>query len=257
VIIGENTRFLYVDQTHEEVDRNTTIIDHVTGGARYWDVGKRRLYVPSYLGNFLFDDNAIEMPIGQLSGGEFNRIELVKKLLRGGNFLILDEPTNDLDLYTLRVLEETIEDFAGCSIIVSHDRYFLNRVCTHILVFEPDGRLTLLPGNFDDYLLYRERRTAEVKATAKKEREVAAASPAAAKSGASKLNYNEKRELAGMEAAIHEAEERVAALETEIQEPGFYERGHEAVEMTLAAYRAAQAEVEALFARWEALEARK
>lgn len=257
VIIGENTRFLYVDQTHEEVDRSKGILEHVTDGARYWDVGKRRLYVPAYLGSFLFDANALEMPIGQLSGGEFNRLELVRKLLRGGNCLILDEPTNDLDLYTLRVLEETIEAFEGCALIVSHDRYFLNRVCTHILVFEGEGRLTLLPGNYDDYALYCERRAEAERAAAREERAAAPATTPERRAGANKLTWNEKRELEGMEAAIGEAEARVAALESEIQAPGFYERGHPAVDETLAALRAAQEQVEALFARWEELEQKK
>lgn len=254
VIIGENTRFLYVDQSHEDVDRSVSIIDHVADGARHMDVGKRRLHIPSYLGNFLFDGNAMEMPIGQLSGGEFNRLDMVKKLLRGGNFLMLDEPTNDLDLYTLRVLEETIENFAGCAIIVSHDRYFLNRVCTHILVFEPDGKLVLLPGNYDDYLLYCSNRIVEQKAEVRK---AAQATAAEAKKPAAKLTYNEKRELDSIETVIAEAEERVRVLEAAVQDPTLYEKGREAVQQALADLKEAQTQVETLFARWEELEHRK
>lgn len=255
VIIGENTRFLYVDQNHEDVDRNVSIIDHVADGARHMDVGKRRLHIPSYLGNFLFDGNAMEMPIGKLSGGEFNRLDMVKKLLRGGNFLMLDEPTNDLDLYTLRVLEETIENFAGCAMIVSHDRYFLNRVCTHILVFEPEGKLVLLPGNYDDYLLYSSNRVVEQKAEARKAAQTA--SPVAeTKKPVARLTYNEKRELDNIETAIAEAEERARALEAVVQEPTLYEKGHEAVQKALADLQEAQTRVEELFARWEELEQR-
>lgn len=254
VIIGENTRFLYVDQNHEDVDRSMSIIDHVADGARHMDVGKRRLHIPSYLGNFLFDGNAMEMPIGQLSGGEFNRLDMVKKLLRGGNFLMLDEPTNDLDLYTLRVLEETIENFAGCAMIVSHDRYFLNRVCTHILVFEPEGKLVLLPGNYDDYLLYCSHRAVEQKAESRK---AAQAAPAEAKKASAKLTYNEKRELDSMETTIAEAESRVRALELVVNDPTLYEKGRETVEKALAELQEAQTRVENLFARWEELEHRK
>jgi len=254
VIIGENTRFLYVDQNHEDVDRTRSIIDHVADGARHMDVGKRRLHIPSYLGNFLFDSNAMEMPIGQLSGGEFNRLDMVKKLLRGGNFLMLDEPTNDLDLYTLRVLEETIENFDGCAMIVSHDRYFLNRVCTHILVFEPEGKLVLLPGNYDDYLLYCSHRAEEQKAEARK---VAPPAPVESKKAGAKLTYNEKRELDAMEMTIAEAEDRVRELELVVQDPTLYEKGREIVEQALAELQAAQTRVEELFARWEDLEHRK
>jgi len=256
VIIGENTRFLYVDQNHEDVDRSKTILEHVSDGARYWDVNKRRIYIPAYLGNFLFDMSSLEMPIGQLSGGEFNRLDMVKKLLHGGNFLILDEPTNDLDLYTLRVLEETIDAFAGCAMIVSHDRYFLNRVCTHMLVFEPEGQIVQIVGNYDDYLLYRERRAADQKTAA---REEARATPAAdaARPAAARLNYKEKRELEDMEATIAAAEADVARLESAIQVPGFYEMDHGSVQAALDALHAAQARVEELFARWEALEARR
>lgn len=254
VIIGENTRFLYVDQNHDDVDRSMSILDHVSDGARYWEVGKRRVYIPAYLGNFLFDGNALDMPIGQLSGGEFNRLDMVKKLLRGGNFLMLDEPTNDLDLYTLRVLEETIESFQGCAMIVSHDRYFLNRVCTHILVFEPEGKLILLPGNYDDYLLYCSNRAVEQKAEVRK---VAQAVQAEPKKSNGKLTYNEKRELDGLETAIAAAEDRMRAFEVVVHDPALYEKGRESVEKALADLQAAQASVEGLFARWEELEHRK
>lgn len=258
VIIGENTRFLYVDQNHEDVDRTKTILEHVTDGARYVEVNKRRVFIPAYLANFLFDIHAIEMPIGQLSGGEFNRVDMVKKLLHGGNFLILDEPTNDLDLYTLRVLEETIDAFAGCAMIVSHDRYFLNRVCTHMLIFENDGRIVQIAGNYDDYLLYRERTAAEEKAVAREVRAAKDAAGTGAKPSASaRLNYNEKRELETMESTIAEAEGEVARLEAVIQAADFYEQGHEAIQAALAALNTAQERVEFLFARWEELEARR
>lgn len=258
IVIGQNTRFLYVDQKHEDVDRDMSIIDFVSEGARYWDVGGRRIFIPSYLSNFLFDGNAIDTPIGRLSGGEFNRLDMVKKLLHGGNFLVLDEPTNDLDLYTLRVLEETIDAFDGCAMIVSHDRYFLNRVCTHILVFEPDGKLVLLPGDYDDYLLYRGQQADDAKAAARDARTSAVVGePAASKRAGAKLSYREKQELDGMESAITAAEARVRELEALIQAPDFYESGRAAVEKALQDLNGAQSHVEILFQRWEALEHRK
>src|SRR5690606_23824314 len=157
VLIGESTEFLYVDQMHEEVDPDTTILQHVSNGMDYFDVGPKRIYVPGYLDKFLFDRASIHMPMRNLSGGERNRIDLARKLLRGGNLLVLDEPTNDLDLPTLRILEEAVDAWEGCALIVSHDRYFLNRLCTHMIVFEGDGKVVQLAGNYDDYLLYREK----------------------------------------------------------------------------------------------------
>jgi ATP-binding cassette subfamily F protein uup len=215
-------------------------------------VNGRRLFVPSYLQKFLFDMEAVRAPLGNLSGGEKNRVDLAKKFLRGGNFLVLDEPTNDLDLYTLRVLEETICAFDGCALVVSHDRYFLNRICTHMLVFEPGGEVVQITGNYDDYMLYVERKREEEKANRPAPPKAA---PVVEAPRARRLTYLEKRELEGMEGAILKAEEAVAEKETLIHAPGFYERPHTEVREALDAIDAAKAHVEALYARWEALEA--
>lgn len=254
LLIGDSVQFCYVDQTHSEMKPQQTILDFVTGGAEKIDVNGRRIFVPSYLHKFLFDMEAVRTPIGNLSGGEKNRIDLAKKLLRGGNFLVLDEPTNDLDLFSLRVLEETIDAFDGCALIVSHDRYFLNRVCTHMLVFEPGGEIAQITGNYDDYLLYRQRKDEDA---ARVRRETAKPKPAKATptGGARRLTYLQKQELEGMETTILEAEDAVAALEEAIQVPGFYEQGHAVVQETLGALEAARERVAGLYARWEELEA--
>lgn len=257
VVIGDSTRFLYLDQHHDEVDPAQSILDFVSEGARFWEIGKHRLFVPAYIEKFLYDRESANMPMGNLSGGERNRMDLVKRLLRGGNFLVLDEPTNDLDLFTLRLLEETILAYDGCALIVSHDRYFLNRVCTHLLVFEDNGKVVEIRGNYDDYLLYRARKEEDAKIL---RRETAAASPAPPRSatangGARKLTWKEKQEAAGMETAILEAEAELERLDAEVQAAGFYERGHETVNETLARLQAARQEVERLYARWAELEA--
>ena len=260
VAIGETTHFLYLDQHHADVDPGQSILDFVSEGARFWEVGKHRVFVPAYVEKFLFDKESVTMPMGNLSGGERNRLDLVRRLLRGGNFLILDEPTNDLDLFTLRLLEETITAFDGCALVVSHDRYFLNRICTHLLVFDEDGEIHEITGNYDDYLLFAERRRED---RAREARAVAAAAPAAQvprkdESGRpQKLSWKEKQELEGIEAAILEAEETVTALETEMQVPGFYEQNHDVVLARLDALKAARATVETLYARWQELEARR
>ncbi len=253
VRIGESVRFCYVDQSHEEMDPRQTILDFVTGGAEKIDVNGRRLFVPSYLQRFLFDMEAVRAPLGNLSGGEKNRVDLAKKFLRGGNFLVLDEPTNDLDLYSLRVLEETIAAFDGCALIVSHDRYFLNRICTHMLIFEPGGEVTQITGNYDDYLLYEARRRDKEKAS--RSAPVKATVEPVENARPRRLTYLEKQELEGMEDTILEAEERVAEMEALILAPGFYQRPHPEVREHLEALNAAKAHVEALYARWQALEA--
>jgi ATP-binding cassette subfamily F protein uup len=258
VVVGDNTDFLYLDQTHEDVVPEQSILDYVSNGAKYMDVLGRRVYVPAYLEQFLFDKDTAYMPIGNLSGGERNRLDLIKKMLKGGNLLVLDEPTNDLDLYSLRVLEEAIEAFDGAALIVSHDRYFLNRLCTHIWVFQEDGRLVNITGNYEDYLLYLERRGANGEE---------AATPAAPERGAAKedtrgaetspkrkLNWQENKELGAMEETIHKAEAKVAELEQVLLQPGFYNQPHPDVQRSLDALNAAKVEVERLFARWAELE---
>jgi ATP-binding cassette subfamily F protein uup len=189
--------------------------------------------------------------MGNLSGGERNRIDLAKKLLRGGNVLVLDEPTNDLDLQTLRVLEEAILDFKGCTLMVSHDRFFLNRLCTHLLVFDDSGTIHTITGNYDDYLLFRERMEAPAPREESKE------SRDKPKRREVKLTYKEQKELATIEATIQAAEGEVARLEGLMHEPGFYQRKHNDVQESLQNLKDAKARVEGLYARWEQLEKRQ
>lgn len=251
VIRGESVEFLYVDQAHEDIAPHRTVLQFVSDGAKYLEVNERRIYVPAYLERFLFDKDTVDAPIGNLSGGEKNRLYILKKLLRGGNFLVLDEPTNDLDLYTLRVLEEMIEAFEGCALMVSHDRYFLNRVCTHMLMFEEGCRIVQIAGNYDDYLLYRERSAADKPSETPKKPARSRQPESAPKTR--RLTWKEKRELAGMEKMILTAEAEMIRLEEEIQQPDFYAQDHRAVQEALTALEKAKAEVASLYARWEEL----
>ncbi len=254
--VGETTEFLYIDQTHEEMDPEKSVLDFVSGGAQHLDVNGRRIYVPAYLEKLLFNMDSVRAPMGNLTGGERNRIELAKKLLRGGNFLVLDEPTNDLDLPTLRLLEESIGTFDGCALIVSHDRYFLNRVCTHIVSFQDDGELLLIVGDYDDYLRVRRvRDEGEFEKAATTPR--AAATPAPAKESVQKLSYQDKQDLANMDALIETAENEVGEIEALMNEPDFYEQDYERVQAALAECDAAKAEVARLYQRWEDLETRR
>ncbi|HEO70315.1 MAG TPA: ABC transporter ATP-binding protein [Candidatus Hydrogenedentes bacterium] len=251
VFVGETTHFLYVDQTREEVDPDVSVLTFVSNGVLHWQVGENRIYVPAYLENLLFDRDSINMPMRNLSGGETSRMNLARKLLRGGNFLVLDEPTNDLDLATLRVLEEAVLALDGCALIVSHDRYFLNRVCTHLLVFEGDSRIVRITGNYDDYLLYRQRNQAENRPAAHARKPASAPS---VKNQPRRLTWHERRELEGIEDEILAAETEVERLEGLIQTPGFYEQDYANVQTILDALQQARRHIDERYERWHYLD---
>ena len=261
VVRGDRTHILYVDQTKEEVDPNETVLQYVSNGESYFTIGDRKLYVPSYLERFLFDRGTVRVPMKNLSGGETNRVVLAKKLLRGGNLLILDEPTNDLDLATLRVLEEAINAFEGCAFIVSHDRFFLNRVCTHLLVFRDNGEVLQLAGNYDDYLAYKKRVATETP-TQKRPHKSRPDKRTDDDGQARRLTWKESKELEGIEAAIEATEDELAQLEATVASPEFYKANPLApdaagddIKRTLAALESARGTVETLYARWAELDA--
>src|SRR5213079_1458668 len=156
VEIGARTEINYVDQNRLLLDDNKTVWEEVGEGSEYVRLGEEHITLRGYLRRFLFTEERINTKISQLSCGERSRVLLAKILKRGGNVLILDEATNDLDYGTLRILEEALVAFAGSVIVVSHDRYFLNRVCTSILAFEGEGALRYHVGNYDYYLEKRE-----------------------------------------------------------------------------------------------------
>jgi energy-dependent translational throttle protein EttA len=158
VRIGETVQLSYVDQSRDDLNNKKTVWEEVSGGQDLIQVGKYEIPSRAYLGRFNFKGNDQQKQVGQLSGGERNRLHLAKMLKSGGNVLMLDEPTNDLDVETLRALEEALLDFAGCVLVISHDRWFLDRIATHILSFEDDGQIVFLEGNFQDYEADRKRR---------------------------------------------------------------------------------------------------
>jgi ATP-binding cassette ChvD family protein len=157
--IGETVVVSYIDQNRETLDPVKSVYEEVSGGQDVLQVGKVRLHARAYLSRFNFRGTDQQKKVGNLSGGERNRIQLAKLLRRGGNLLLLDEPTNDLDIDTLRTLEEALMNFPGCAMVVSHDRFFLDRIATHILAFEGDGKVRWFEGNFQ---AYEERRKEEL-----------------------------------------------------------------------------------------------
>jgi ATP-binding cassette subfamily F protein uup len=254
VEIGPNTRFVYADQGRSRIDTTKTLVAELAGGGDYVTVGDERITLRSYLRRFLFSDDQQNTPMEKFSGGEQNRAQLAKLLAKGGNVLILDEPTNDLDIPTLDVLESSLESFPGALVLVTHDRYFLNRVATAILAFEGDGKVTYSVGTYDNYLEQLARTAEAAEAPVAKSAPVAAA-PVKAASGARKLSYKETQELAGIEGAIETAETNLAELEAKLADPTLYAERADAVQGLLAEAEAARTHVETLYRRWEELEA--
>ena len=158
VRVGPTVVFAYGDQSREGLDATKTVYQEITGGADTVVVGGRELHGRAYCGAFGFKGTDQQKPVGTLSGGERNRLQLAKVLLAGGNVLLLDEPTNDLDVDTLRALEDALEAFPGCAVVISHDRWFLDRIATHVLAFEGDSQVRWFEGNFSDYEADRHRR---------------------------------------------------------------------------------------------------
>ncbi|MFC5737645.1 energy-dependent translational throttle protein EttA [Sinirhodobacter huangdaonensis] len=151
VTIGETVKLSYVDQSRDALDPEKNVWEEISGGAELIQLGEATVNSRSYVGAFNFKGSDQQKKVGLLSGGERNRVHMAKLLKSGGNVLLLDEPTNDLDVETLQALEAAIEDFAGCAIIISHDRFFLDRLCTHILAFEGEAHVEFFEGNFEDY----------------------------------------------------------------------------------------------------------
>jgi len=158
VKVGETVKLSYVDQSRDALDPNKTIWEEVSGGTDVMIVGKREINSRAYVGSFNFKGADQQKKVGLLSGGERNRVHLAKTLATGGNLLLLDEPTNDLDIETLQALEEALEEFAGCAVVISHDRWFLDRLATHILAFEGDSHVEWFEGNFEMYEEDKKRR---------------------------------------------------------------------------------------------------
>ena len=147
----------YVDQNRDDLDAKKTVYEEITDGVEHMKVGGREVHGRAYVASFNFKGSDQQKLVGDLSGGERNRVHLAKLLKRGGNVLLLDEPTNDLDVDTLRALEAGIESFPGCVVVISHDRWFLDRIATHILAFEGDSQVRFFEGNVSDYEAFRRK----------------------------------------------------------------------------------------------------
>ncbi|HZG01124.1 MAG TPA: ATP-binding cassette domain-containing protein, partial [Chitinophagales bacterium] len=149
--VGDTVKISYVDQQHTDLDPEKSVFNTISGGTEFVEVGKYKINSRAYVGKFNFNGADQEKKVGVLSGGERNRLHLALTLRQEANVLLLDEPTNDIDVNTLRALEEALENYAGCAVVISHDRWFLDRVATHILAFEGDAQVYFYEGSFSDY----------------------------------------------------------------------------------------------------------
>jgi ATPase subunit of ABC transporter with duplicated ATPase domains len=159
--VGETVKLAYVDQSHTAIDPEKTVFQVISGGAENMQIGGRTMSARAYVARFNFSGADQEKKCGVLSGGERNRLHLALTLKEEANVLLLDEPTNDIDVNTLRALEEGLENFAGCAVIISHDRWFLDRIATHILSFEGDSQMYFFEGSYSDYEENRKKRSGD------------------------------------------------------------------------------------------------
>lgn len=252
--VGERTLFNYVDQSRVALNDENTVLQEIGEGQEWLMFGEERLTVWKYLRRFLFADDRMNTKVGKLSGGERSRLLLAKILKNGGNFLILDEPTNDLDLATLRILEEALTSFDGCVIAVSHDRYFLNRVCNGILAFEGEGYVHFSEGGYDYYLEKRKVRLSEASPLFEANKKQQTATKPPENKPAKKLKWKEAKELESIEQDIKSAEAEVERIEGIFSADDFYEkRGDQTLQLT-EDLAAAKGKVERLYVRWHELE---
>ena len=248
--VGDRTVFNYIDQSRVALNDENTVLQEIGDGREWILFGEERMTVWKYLRRFLFADDRMHTNVGKLSGGERSRLLLAKVLKNGGNFLILDEPTNDLDLPTLRVLEEALMAFEGCVIAVSHDRYFLNRVCNGILAFEGDGRVYFSEGDYDYSVEKRKARFAETSLQSGMPRK----QDTRVKIPTSKLKWKEVKELQTIERDILLAEAEVKRIEDLFSAADFYENHGNRTDELTEELTAAKEAVERLYARWHELE---
>lgn len=257
VFVAPTVEFNYIDQGRIALNPENSVLEEISEGHDFINLGEEKISIWGYLKRFLFEDDRINTKIKNLSGGEKARLTLAKILRGGGNFLILDEPTNDLDLSTLRILEEALIHYDGCLVVVSHDRYFLNRVCDHIIAFEHNADLVASVGDYDYYLAKKQERSAaaeRLKELPKKNNEPVAP---VRKNQPKKLSFKEARELESLEGVIAGAESRIAEIEAMFADPDFFRKhGRESVSLQEELDQA-KADLENHYLRWEELETKR
>lgn len=244
---GTSLSVAYFDQLRRQLHEDQTVMFNVGDGADYVTINGKQKHVASYLREFLFSPERFNQPVSVLSGGERNRLLLAKLFAKPVNFLVMDEPTNDLDIETLELLEGMLVDYPGTLILISHDRAFINQVVTSVLVYEEPGKFNEFVGGYDEYKMHkkqqvRERDTVEKAAAAKR-------NPTT-----NKLTFNEQRELTQLPQKIERLEKKIADLQLQMAEPQFYQQDAQAIAKINQGLAEDEALLQEFYARWEALE---
>ena len=256
VKLGSNLSVAYFDQFRTQLDDEATVADTISQGGDYVEIGGERKHVISYLEDFLFAPERSRSPVKSLSGGERNRLLLARLFTRPANILVLDEPTNDLDIDTLELLEELLQDYPGTVLLVSHDRTFLDNIVTQVIAFEGDGFLREYVGGYEDWLTQRTKTNAVDVGTPRKAAPVKPVAAEPVKSG-SALSWKEKQELDGLPATIQMLEIRQSQAMEQLADPDLYTAKAERVNELKSSLSHIEAELAAMLTRWEILEARQ
>lgn len=251
-ILGKQVKINYIDQSRMQLDGTGSLLDEISDGNEKIEFGDEILGARAYLRRFLFSDERINERVDLLSGGERARLMLAKVLKTGGNLIVLDEPTNDLDLQSLRMLEEALAAFPGTILVVSHDRYFLDRICDQIVAFEDDG-VKVSPGNFSYYLEKRQARENAARAQATAANRAAKKRASEKKDKPRKLTMAEAKELETLEERVMEADEVVTTLQEKLSSPEV-QTDFERIPIVMAELEAAKKVADGLINRWEFLE---
>ncbi|KAA8729208.1 ABC transporter ATP-binding protein [Ewingella americana] len=254
---GTKLEVAYFDQHRAELDPERTVMDNLAEGKQEVMVNGRSRHVLGYLQDFLFHPKRAMTPVKALSGGERNRLLLAKLFLRPSNLLILDEPTNDLDVETLELLEEMIDNYQGTVMLVSHDREFVDNSATECWIYEGDGVINSYVGGYHDAQHQRRNQKPIRQVAATETKAVPQPKTEPAKRTANKLSYNQQRELELLPQQISDFEVRIADLQQQMSDANFFTRPHDETQQVLNALAAAEQELEQAFERWEALEAQK
>ena len=251
-ILGKQVKINYIDQARMQLDGTGSLLDEISDGNEKIEFGDEILGARAYLRRFLFSDERINERVDLLSGGERARLMLAKVLKTGGNLIVLDEPTNDLDLQSLRMLEEALAAFPGTILVVSHDRYFLDRICDQIVAFEDDG-VKVSPGNFSYYLEKRQARENAARAQATAANRAAKKRASEKKDKPRKLTMAEAKELETLEEKVMEADDTVTTLQEKLSSPEV-QTDFEQIPVVMAELEAAKKVADGLINRWEFLE---
>ena len=246
---GTSLAVAYFDQLRSQLDEQQTVMANVGDGSDYVTINGKQKHVASYLRDFLFAPERFNQPVSSLSGGERNRLMLAKLFAKPVNLLVMDEPTNDLDIETLELLESMLVDYPGTLLLISHDRAFINQVVTSVLVYEGDGRFDEYVGGYDDYRTYKKQQ--------REPANVPQAPLTRRTNTAAKLSFNEQRELSALPQQIETLEQQIEAFHHEMTTPGFYQQDAQKITDFNQHLAEQEERLATSYARWEALEARK